>query len=63
MGFEEKDIVVFLSNGDVKTKTKCNGLKKETVVLIGECGWCDYTFRYSEVSGKWELVKSEYFVM
>ena len=63
MGFEEKDIVVFLSNGDVKTKTKCNGLKKEAVVIIGECGWCDYTFRYSEVSGKWELVKSEYFVM
>ena len=60
MNFDEKDISILLRKGNVYMKTQRKGLKKETIMNLGISDWCDYTFRYSEMSDKWELVKSRY---
>ena len=60
MNFEEKDISVLLRVCYVYMETKRKCLKRETMINFGLSDWCEYTYRYSEMSGKWEFVKSEY---
>ena len=58
MNFVEKDLVITIYEREVYVETRYKWLKRKPMLFIRGGDECDFIYRYSEKSGKWEFVES-----
>ena len=58
MNFVEKDLVITISEKEVYVDAQYKWLKRKPKLFVHGGDDCDFIYRYSEKSGKWEFVES-----